>query len=236
MNIHRITHNPKLQSCSLYFIGCNFRCLCCYWKQIYGRVNLKNLRFLNLNEVIEILKPVSPRRVYILSGDPKPNSEFNQLPKVLYDKFNCEIRLLTNSYNLPNLEGLTHVSMSIKAVSDELHKKYTGRSNQKSLENFKVIYKKGIELSASSVYIPGLIDRDEIEKIAKFIASVDKNIPYRIIGYMRVNGFDFREPNYEEVREIANIASKYLTNITFAQPKEEDYTGIVDLFTNNLRR
>lgn len=236
MNIHRITYNPKQNSVSLYFIGCNFRCLCCYWKQIYGKVNFKKLRFLSLDEVSKILKSVSPARVYILSGDPKPNPEFNQLPKILYNNFKCEVRLLTNGYNLPTLEGISHVSMSIKALEDSLHTRYTGKSNKKSLENFKLIYKKGIDLSASSVYIPGLIEKKEIENIAKFIAGINENIPYRVIGYMKVDGLNFREPNYEEVEEVASLANKYLKNVTFSRPKGEDYTGIVDLFTNNLRR
>ncbi len=236
MNIHRITYNPKQNSTSLYFIGCNFHCLACSWKQIYGKVNFKNLMFLGLNEVIKILKPVSPRKVYILSGDPKSNPEFDQLPRALHSNFNCEVRLLTNGYSLPDLEGLAHVSISIKAVSDGLHKRYTGKSNQRSLENFRSIYKKGIGLSASSVYIPDLIDKDEIERIAKFIFSIDENIPYRIIGYMKVDGLSFRDPTYEEVKKVADVVTKYIKNVTFSRPIGEDYTGIVDLFTNNLRR
>ena len=73
MNIHRITYNPKTNSCSLYFIGCNFRCMCCYWKKIYPKVNLKALKLLNLQEVMEILKPVSPDTVILISGDPVKN-------------------------------------------------------------------------------------------------------------------------------------------------------------------
>ncbi len=236
MNIHRITYNPRKLSCSLYFIGCNFRCLCCYWKQIYGKINFRKLHFLSLEEVLGILRQVSPKNIYILSGEPRQNIEFMQLPKALHKEFSCTVRLLTNGYILPDLEGIIHVSMSIKALNDSLHIRYSGKSNKNSLENFKFIHKKGIELSASSVYIPGLIEKEEIEDIAKFIASIDENIPYRVIGYLKVDGLEFREPDYEEVREVASLANKYLKNITFSRPKGEDYTGIVDLFTNNLRR
>ena len=236
MNIHRITYNQKLISCSLYFIGCNFRCLCCYWKEIYGKVNFKNLSFLSLKEVIEILEPVSPRRIYILSGEPKPNPEFDQLPHTLHKKFNCDIRLLTNGYNLPCLDGISHVSMSIKAVSNGLHKRYTGKLNERCLRNFRLIYEKGIELSTSSVYIPELIKKEEIKKIARFIAGISQDIPYRVIGYMKVDGLNFRQPDYGEVEEIANMARRYLKNVTFSRSSGENYEGVVDLFTNNLRR
>ena len=191
---------------------------------------------MNLEQVLEILKPVYPKRVYILSGDPNKNSQFSILPKALYNEFGCEVRLLTNGYILPSLERLKHVSLSIKAHSNDLHKKYTGKSNQTSLTNFRWLYERGIELSSSSVFIPECIDKDEIVKIVQFIAKIDKNIPYRIIGYKSVDGLPYREPTYEEVKRVANLAKGYLKNVTFSRPQEQDYSGIVDLFTNNLRK
>jgi len=236
MNIHRITHNPKTGSCSLYFIGCNFRCMCCYWRQIYGQVKLNKLKFASMTEVIELLKKVKPESASILSGDPVPNPDYLRLPKMLKEKIGCKVRLLTNGYILPDLEGVTHVSMSIKAADDDLHKKYTGKSNKKCLENLKRVYKKGIEISISSVLIPGLLGKDEIERIAKFVSTVDENIPFRIIGYMKVEGLPYRVPDCEELNDTADIARKYLKNVVFSRSKGEDYTGIIDLFTNNLRR
>ncbi len=236
MNIHRITSNPQKQSCSLYFIGCNFRCLGCYWKQIYGRVKLNELKFASKKEVIDLLRKAGPESVSILSGDPVLNPDYSALPKLLKEEIGCKVRLLTNGYILPNLEGVTHVSMSIKALDEELHKKYTGRPNKVCLENFRLIHREGIELSASSVLIPGLIDKEEIEKIANFVSSVDTDIAFRVIGYMQVDGLPYRQPNWQELSEAADRAKKHLKNVIFTRSKGEDYTGVSDLFTNNLRR
>lgn len=236
MNIHRITYNPELRSCSLYFIGCNFRCTGCYWKKIYPEINIKTLKLLNLKEVIHILKPVSPQRVILISGDPVENYEYSILPRTLYEEFGCEVRLMTNGYILPRLEGLRHVSMSIKALSDNLHIQYTGRSNKVSLKNFRRLYDNGVGLSSSSVFIPDVIGRDEIKKIGDFIGGIDREIPYRIIGYMPVDGLPFRKPTYEEIREAALSINGSLKNVIFSDPKEQDWTGIIDLFTNNLKR
>lgn len=225
-----------MDSCSLYFIGCNFRCVCCYWKEIYGRVNLRRLKLLNLEETLDILSRVNPRRVYILTGDPKPNPEFYHLPRALFDRFGCEIRLLTNGFILPDLHGVKHVSISIKAYNDRLHMEYTGKSGQILRRNFRYLYDQGIELSASSVYIPDYVGEEEIEKIARFISSVDSKIPYRVIGYMPVPGLKFRKPPYEEVERVANTAKRYLENVTFSRPEGEDYSGVIDLFSNNLGR
>lgn len=236
MNIHRITHNPKTGSCSLYFIGCNFHCLCCYWKQIYGKVNLKRVKRLDLDEVLTFLEPVRPRSVSILSGEARPRPAFNRLPAALREAFGCEVRLITNGYILPDLDGVTHVAMSIKALDDRLHRRYTGKSNQQCLQHFREIHTAGVCLSASSVYIPSMIDSEEIEGIARFVASVDQDIPYRIIGYMKVDGLDIKEPSYQEVEQVASLAGRHLRNVTFSRSSGEDYNGVIDLFTNNLRR
>ena len=235
MNIHRITHNPQTNSCSLYFIGCNFRCTGCYWKKIYPKVNLKELRLLNLKEVMEILRPVAPEKVTIISGDPVENYEFSVLPKTLYDEFRCEVRLMTNGHILPSLEGLKHVSLSIKALSDDLHKRYTGKSNTAPLKNFRFLYESGIGLSSSSVFIPDVIDKEEIKGIGRFIGSIDRDIPYRIIGYMPIDDLPYRRPSYEEIKDAAGSINGSLNNVVFSDPKAQDYTGIIDLFTNNLR-
>ncbi|MCX5805587.1 MAG: radical SAM protein [Proteobacteria bacterium] len=236
MNIHRITYNPVARSCSLYFIGCNFRCIGCYWKKIYPKVNFKELKLLNLENVMKILKSVSPKKVIIISGDPVENYEFSVLPKALHDEFQCEVRLMTNGHVLPGLEGLSHVSLSIKAFDDDLHKHYTGKSNKTPLNNFKFLYENGIELSSSSVFIPDVIDKEEIRKIGKFIGSIDKDIPYRVIGYMPVDGLPYRKPAYEEIKGAAGSINGSLNNVVFSDPKSQDYTGITDLFTNNLKR
>lgn len=210
--------------------------MCCYWRQIYGQVKLNKLKFASMDEVIGLLKEVKPESVSILSGDQVPNPDYSWLPKMLKEEIGCKVRLLTNGYILPDLDGVTHVSMSIKAADDETHKKYTGKSNKRCLENLKTIHKAGIELSVSSVLIPGLLDKDEIERIAKLVAAVDENIPFRIIGYMKVEGLPYRVPDCGELNDTADIARKYLKNVIFSRSKGEDYTGIVDLFTNSLRR
>ena len=128
------------------------------------------------------------------------------------------------------------MSLSIKAFNDDLHKQYTGRSNATLLKNFRYLYENGIGLSSSSVFIPNVIDKEEIRKIGQFIGSVDRDIPYRIIGYMPVDGLPYRKPDYEEIKDAAGSINGNLKNVIFSDPKEQDYTGITDLFTNNLKR
>ena len=237
MNVHRITYNPRTKSCSLYFIGCNFRCTACYWKEIYPpRVNLDSLRLLKTSDILEILTAVNPEHVVLISGDPRLNNEFCSLPRILRESFRCQVRLMTNGYILPDLEGLGQVSLSIKALDDDLHRKYTGKSNRRSLGNFRVLYENNVNIAVSTVYIPGLIDAGEIASIARYVGSVDRDIPFRVIGYMPVNGLPYRKPSYEEVESVAAPLRQYLEKVEFSSPVSQDYSGIVDLFTNRLRK
>ena len=237
MNIHRITYNPKLNSASLYFIGCNFRCRGCFWKELYGKTDFKKIRFLNLDETVDVLKKVSPSRVHIISGDPVLSPEFRALPKRLYDEFKCEVRLMTNGFILPDIEGLSHVAFSIKAYDEDLHKRYTGRSNEMCLKNFEKLYANNVDIAASTVLIPDFVWFDEIEKIAGFVASVGKDIPLRIINYAPVADLPLRVPDIKEIDYAVSLASKHLNNVSRSPLSARvDYTGIIDLFTNELQK
>ena len=119
MNIHRITYNPKTQSSSLYFIGCNFRCLCCYWKEIYGQVNFKKLKFPSFDEVLTMLKQVSPKSISILSGDPRPNPEFNRLPKALKDTLGCQAVAAAAS-TVTTIQAGTDLTTPLQQLADQL--------------------------------------------------------------------------------------------------------------------
>ena len=126
---------------------------------------------------------------------------------------------------LKNLDG---ARVSIKAVSDGLHRDFTGASNCSVLENFVGAYKMGISLEASSVFIPGYIDCDEIEKIAGFVASVDPGIPYHITGYVPVpdNEVLWRQPSYEEVENAMETARSYLSRVTFSCITKEQFFNL----------
>jgi pyruvate formate lyase activating enzyme len=118
------------------------------------------------------------------------------------------------------------VSVSIKAYTDAIHIDYTGVSNVNVLKNFVKMYDLGIKMDASSVFIPEYIDYGEIEKIAKFIAEVDPEIPYHLIGYVPVPDAPWREPTRQEIEHAARIAKKYLSKVTFSRLTPDEFLNI----------
>jgi len=81
------------------------------------------------------------------------------------------------------------VKFDLKAWDENLHIVLTGSTNKRTLANFisagKVIQKRPVPppLIANTLLVPGYIDEEEIRGIAKFIASINPDIPYSLLGF-----------------------------------------------------
>lgn len=133
------------------------------------------------------------KRAVLGGGEPTLDKELLDIIGML-DALDVKIHLLTNGYILnekfiEKLEevGLSSTYVSIKAYNDDVHRFYTGQTNRPVLDNFKLLSKSRIKLMAESVLIPRLIEQDEIERIARFIASIDPSIQYRIDGFIPIH-------------------------------------------------
>ena len=112
-------------------------------------------------------------------------------------------------------KGLDDVHIDLKAYSQKLHEWYTGKSNQRVLDAIALLNESSLNLNFEviTVFIPGIVDKEEIERIAKFLSSIGENIKYRIIRYVPVGNLS-RRPTEEEIKEAVSVAKKYLSNVT----------------------
>ncbi len=81
------------------------------------------------------------------------------------------------------------IKFDLKAWDDNLHLALTGVTNRRTIANFSRLGKK-ISLRpvpplviASTLLVPGYIDENEIRSIARFIASIDSEIPYSLLAF-----------------------------------------------------
>lgn len=81
------------------------------------------------------------------------------------------------------------IKFDLKAWDENLHYALTGNTNDRALKNFIAAGNRMDEraipplLVASTLLVPGYVDKDEVRCIARFIASVNPDIPYSLLGF-----------------------------------------------------
>jgi pyruvate formate lyase activating enzyme len=81
------------------------------------------------------------------------------------------------------------IKFDLKAFDEALHSALSGVSNRRTLENFTRAAKRFRDrpnpplVVASTLLVPGYVGADQVGKIARFIASVDPDIPYSLLAF-----------------------------------------------------
>ena len=172
-------------------------------------------RFLSIEEVIGFLKGLTFKTILLMGVEPSLDPELPALTKALHQEMGSFNILMTNGLKLTDMEHIDLVLFSLKAYSEDIHLDYTGKSNKRILENFVTIYHSGKKLQAISLVIPDCIDAHEIERIAGFIASVDKNIPLTIHAYFPIPDSPWLAATSEDVKAAVTLARKHLVNVPY---------------------
>lgn len=228
--VYHITYSRDLGICSLYFWGCNIRCRICLLKKEAFDCHLPENRlriyepdyrsprpklFLSLKDLCERLSNLTPKTTFLMGAEPLCDTALEDILEYLKQEKGSAISLLTNGYQLPPLSLLDEVVFSIKAVSPDLHRDYTGFDNRGILKNFRTIrHAPGIRLYAETVFIPDYVDEREVLKIAAFISSVDRELPFRIDAYLPISGLPWRAPSVGEMESLAEKVKEVLPKAT----------------------
>jgi len=88
-----------------------------------------------------------------------------------------------------SLESGGCVKFDLKAMAPNIHYALCGVDNKRTLENFARAAQRIAErpepppLVASTLLVPGYIEAQEINAIASFIANINPDIPYALLGF-----------------------------------------------------
>ena len=248
--VYHIYYTPETKEVSLMFWQCNIDCLGCYCKRRIYSPMLKDFlgvnilddpgiakppgRFLAFDEIFGYLDKIPVQRALLEGQEASLDPEYARITETLHRKYGSQNVLLSNLCELPDLRHTDKVVLGLKAVTDSIHIEYTGVSNNRILENFIRLHESGMNLLVESVVIPGYIDIAETEKIAAFIAEIDKKIPYVLLPYFQAGGNPWRRPTPVEMESAANAAKKYLPNVYFFRGDEEMKYEVVSIFPPGL--
>lgn len=208
--------------------GCNFNCKGCFAiaKQEVGRT-------LSVEELINLLIK-SCQLIYgemvndvqMTGGEPTMNIDYLlSLIKRLREIKVSRIGISTNGYlldkdvvkELGSLD-VNYIKLDLKAYTEKIHRWYTGENNANVLKAANLLNKYGLNFYVRTIFIPKVIDSSEIEKIAKFLSQINRNIPYKIYQFSpeQANSSTLRKrPTEEDMSKAFDIAEKYLDNVEF---------------------
>jgi pyruvate formate lyase activating enzyme len=81
------------------------------------------------------------------------------------------------------------IKFDLKAWNEPLHVALTGTSGSRTRENFQRAAIRARERAipplviASTLLVPGYVDEEEVRQIARFIASVNPDVPYTLLAF-----------------------------------------------------
>lgn len=219
--------------------GCDFRCRGCFRPARDGGGTLLSSEETLKRAEHACLKHYGklPTKAMITGGEPALDREFLlNLVTSLRDKGFEEIILMSNGYEIGREEkgnyaaelkeaGLTEAHIDIKAFSDEIHRWYTGKSNKPVLNAVRLLNDTGLELLIQTVYMPGIVDMEEIEQIAIFLSNVNKYMKLRINPFAPAFAFErvTQRPTIEEMERAYKIAVEYLPNAIISRSCYREY-------------
>lgn len=219
--------------------GCDFRCRGCFRPARDGGGTLLSPEETLKRAEQACLKHYGklPTKAMITGGEPTLDKEFLlTLVKGLKEKGFEEIILMSNGYEIGREgnsnyaaelkeAGLTEAHIDIKAFSDEIHIWYTGKSNKPVLNAVRMLNDTGVELLIQTVYMPGIVDVEEIEQIAIFLSDVNSNIKFRINPFAPTFAFErvTERPTIEDMERAYKIAAEYLPNAIISRSCYREY-------------
>ncbi len=208
---------------AVFPFGCTFNCLFC---QNYEHKNINLAQRVSIEELVR--KAEKARCVCYFGGTPEPQLPFlletskkilelDKHIRICWEWNGTGNRKLVDKAAEYSYQSNGVIKFDLKAYDENLHMVLTGRSNKTTLSNFEYIaqnYPKRDLLTATTLMIPGYIDAQEVEEIARFIASIDPDIPYSLLAfhpdyYMN----DLPTTSIKQAEECYQAARKHLNRV-----------------------
>ncbi len=207
---------------AVFPFGCSFDCVFC---QNYEHKFIEKADRISRDTLVQVAEKANC--ICYFGGTPEPQLPFliKATEKILENsqKRICwEWNGTGNPQLVKKAAGLSHISdgvikFDLKAYDRNLNIALTGRPNDRILQNFRMIsenFQKKNLLTATTLLVPGYIDVVEIEKIARFIAGLNADIPYSLLAFhpdYKMN--DMPVTSRKTALECYNVAKKNLNYV-----------------------
>jgi pyruvate formate lyase activating enzyme len=213
---------------AVFFYGCNFDCIFC---QNASHKDFRSVKPLHVKDfVASVNLHENAYCVCYFGGSPEPQLPFaiHASERILADRDvricwewnGCGNKNLVKRAASLSLKSGGIVKFDLKAFDPNLSIALSGVPNKRAYENFELIAAEFFEkstppvLTATTLLVPFYVDEQEVEQIAKFIASINPDIPYSLLVfrpcfYMSDMPFTPRE----QVFRCYEAAKRHLKNV-----------------------
>ena len=191
--------HPDCHNLAVFYESCTMNCLFC--QNWHFRYETPRSHFRTAQELAASVDDRTACICYF-GGDPAPQLPFalraarlarhrnaNRILRICWETNGAAHPGFIDSMADMALESGGCVKFDLKAWDPNLHQALTGVSNRRTIENFERIAgrirRRPVPplLVASTLVVPGYIDEQEVGNIARFIAGIDPEIPYSLLGF-----------------------------------------------------
>ncbi len=224
-------------SYAAFLYGCSYNCLSCQNSshKLFSKRNLFDAETL----VNQIVKNKKITCLCYFGGTPEVQLPFSiNLAELILEKIEKEDKKrkfrICWEWNGSGRQDLVEKCMKIalksggnikfdlKSFNEKLNLAMCGVSNSRTLENFKFLAKNYFgtrgkdmpELSGCTLMIPGYVNHEEVEVIARFISDINPNIPYSLLVFH--GDYQMRDlpiTPRKQAEKCLKVAKEYLKNV-----------------------
>jgi len=228
MNVDPIEKKPlyKFLSGSKAFsigtVGCNFKCDFCQNFDISQASKQGNIfgKDISPKEIVESAIETGCKSIAYTYNEPAIFIEFVKDVAVIARQRGLKNILVTNGYFSKEsfdfiFKEIDAMNVDLKSFSDDFYKRVCGARLEPVLETIRRASDAGIHVEVTTLLIPGENNSDEeLEKIAKFISSVDNEIVWHISRFFPMYKMqDKVATSIEDLQRAEKIGKKYLKHV-----------------------
>jgi pyruvate formate lyase activating enzyme len=208
---------PGTTSLSIATVGCNFRCFYCQNYGIsqapsdFGRIEGEDVP---PEVIVEHALANGNKSISYTYTEPTIFFEYAYDTAKIANKKGLKNIFVTNGFmtkeSLIMIEPyLDAANIDLKSFSDDTYREKMGGRLKPVLNNIILMKKMGIWVEVTTLVIPGINDsRGELEEIARFLAGVDKGIPWHISAYYPSYRSDIPPTSLEKIESTVGIGRK----------------------------
>lgn len=193
-------HNYK--NLAVFFYGCNFNCFFC---QNACHKQVKDKKPTTRDTLAKrVLQDEQYACLCYFGGSPEPQLPFvlslnryllehkedDRILRICFEWNGAGNQDLVKQVGKQALKSGGIIKFDLKAPSSKLSLALSGVRNERIYQNFEMLYNEYYHkrpsiplLTATTLLVPGYIEPNEVERIAKKIAHIDEKIPYSLLVF-----------------------------------------------------